>query len=153
MTGGNKWWKSNCDCVSGSGRWSINGTCRSFAQCCHIYYCKMTHLPLSVLQSSRLCGTSWFLLIVKKYWQIAKSGVYCTQAMKYRAHRGVADGAFSRGCAATSSRSRRSLRRTKMLKRKPPCFARRLLLRIGKIMRHKIPEKIIVKPFLHDRRA
>ena len=37
-------------------------------------------------------------------------------------------GAFSRGCAATSSRSRRSLHRTKMLKRSRLVKTRRLLL-------------------------
>ena len=62
-------------------------------------------------------------------------------------------GAFSRGCAATSSRSRRSLHRMKMLKRKPPCFARRLLLRFGKKLRCEISKKRIAMPFLRDRPA
>ena len=62
-------------------------------------------------------------------------------------------GAFSRGCAATSSRSRRSLHRTKMLKRSRLVKTRRLLLRIGKKMRCEISKKRIVMPFLRDKPA
>ena len=55
--------------------------------------------------------------------------------------------AFSRGCAATSSRSRRSLRRTKMLKRSRLVKTRRRLLCFGKKARREVPKKRIVKSF------
>lgn len=62
---------------------------------------------------------------------MGKNGVYCTQAMKYRAHRGVADGAFSRGCAVTSNRSRVTERKCSQLR---ICGASELLYLISGFM-------------------